>query len=125
MPPSYLFLILASVSLNAVAQIFLRKAMLALNISDTIQDANWRSSLGVRSIRECGQSAFRAWNALLCRQHRRLAFSSVLASWECTRGDALTSTGSTNSLPMKLLLEDGSEFDAYRPVVGEVVLPPP
>ena len=41
MPPSYLSLIVASVSLNAVAQIFLRKAMLAFNISDTIQDANW------------------------------------------------------------------------------------
>jgi carbamoyl-phosphate synthase small subunit len=49
-----------------------------------------------------------------------------LESWESTRQDAFTSTGSTNSLPMKLLVEDGSEFEglafgAYRPVVGEVV----
>ena len=34
-----------------------------------------------------------------------------LESWESTRRDAFTSTGSTNSLPMKLLLEDGSEFE--------------
>src|SRR5262245_12190819 len=43
--------------------------------------------------------------------------------WGSRRGDAFTAT---HSLPMKLFLEDGSEFEgfafgAYRPVVGEVV----
>src|SRR5262245_41952796 len=50
-----------------------------------------------------------------------------LASWERI---AFTSTDSPPSLPMKLLLEDGSEFEgpafgAYRPVVGEVVFTTP
>ena len=37
----YFSLIVASVSLNALAQIFLRKAMLAIDISNTIRAANW------------------------------------------------------------------------------------
>ena len=42
MQRSYLSLIIASVSLNALAQIFLRKAMLSPDISRAIQEgANW------------------------------------------------------------------------------------
>src|SRR5262245_52277162 len=47
-------------------------------------------------------------------------------SEESRSRDAFSSADPTHSLPMKLLLEDGSEFEglafgAYRPVVGEVV----
>jgi multidrug transporter EmrE-like cation transporter len=41
MPPGYLSLIVASVSLNALAQVLLRKATLALDINHAIHDENW------------------------------------------------------------------------------------
>ena len=41
MSADYLSFIIASVSLNALAQVFLRKAMLALDISHTIRDTSW------------------------------------------------------------------------------------